>query len=97
MGSCCKGLSVRVFALQVRSWSGDHVPINLHQMNVILCPDKKGQVPRQLLPRRSPVLAERRRISAAGSLKARSPDAAQPPSLREANAQNPICPQAAQA
>ena len=29
--------------LKVRSWSGNDVPIHLYQMNVIFCPDKRGQ------------------------------------------------------
>ena len=55
MGSCCKHLSVKAFALQVRSWSGNQVPINLHQMNVILWQEKPGPQT-QLLPCQSPVL-----------------------------------------
>ena len=29
--------------LKVRSWWGNDVPIHLYQMNVIFCPDKRGQ------------------------------------------------------
>ena len=36
-------LGVRPFVLKVRSRSGNDVPVNLYQMNVSLCPDKKGQ------------------------------------------------------
>ena len=61
MVSCCRLLGVRSFALEVRSWSGNHVPINLYQTNVILHPDKKGQGPRaQISPSKVPFLAERR-------------------------------------
>ena len=70
-------LVVRSFALEVRSWSGNDVPINLYQINVILCPDKKGQGSKvQLSPSKVPVLAKRRQSSAASSLRARSPDSA---------------------
>ena len=41
--SCCRLLGARAFVLKVRSWSGNDVPVNLYQMNVILCADKKGQ------------------------------------------------------
>ena len=41
--SYCRLLGVIHFVLKVRSWSGNDVPINLYQMNVILCPDKKEQ------------------------------------------------------
>ena len=43
MVSCCKLLGVRSFILEVRSWSDHHLPVNLYQMNVILCANKKGQ------------------------------------------------------
>ena len=36
MVSCCKLLSVR-------SWSGHKLPVNLYQINAILCSDQKGQ------------------------------------------------------
>ena len=45
MVSCYRLLGVRSFVLEVRSWSGNDVPENLYQMNVILCPDEKGQSP----------------------------------------------------
>ena len=41
--SCCRLLGVRPFVLKVRLWSGNDVPVNLYQMNVILCANKKGQ------------------------------------------------------
>ena len=81
-------LVVRSFALEVRSWSGKDVPVNLYQMNVILCPDKKGQGSKvQLSPSKVPVLAKRRQSSAASSLRVRSPDSAQLSPLREPGAQ----------
>ena len=36
-------LGVIPFVLKVRSWSDNDVPIKLYQVNVFLCPDKKGQ------------------------------------------------------
>ena len=55
--------------------SGNDVPVNLYKMNVILCPDKKGQASKvQLSPSKVPVLAKRRQSPAASSLRARSPD-----------------------
>ena len=41
--SCCRLLGVRAFVLKVRSRSGNDVPVNLYQMNVILCANKKRQ------------------------------------------------------
>ena len=49
MVSCYRLLGVRSFVLEVRSWSGNDVPENLYQMNVILCPDEKGQSPKAQL------------------------------------------------
>ena len=43
MVSCCRLLGVRSFFLEVWSWSSDDVPVNLYQMNVILCPVKKAR------------------------------------------------------
>ena len=59
--------------------SGNTVPVNRHQTNVILCPDKKGQGPKaQLSPSEVlPVLAKRREISVGSFLRARSPDPVQ--------------------
>ena len=34
---------VRSFVLKVRSWSGNDVLVNLYQLNVVLCLDKKGK------------------------------------------------------
>ena len=47
--SCFKLLGARSFVLEVRWWSGNRVPINLYQMNVILCLYKKGQGTKALL------------------------------------------------
>ena len=61
-------LSVRSFVLEVWSWSGNDVPINLYRMNAILCPDKKGQSPTvQFSPSQVPVLPKRRQISVEGA------------------------------
>ena len=43
MVSCCRLLGGRSFVPEVRSWAGKDVPVNLHQTNVTLCPDKKGE------------------------------------------------------
>ena len=84
----CKLLGVRSFVLQVRSWSGSYVPVNLYQMNVILCPDKKEQGPKaQLSLSKVPVLAKRRQISGGSSLRARFPHPAQLSSSREPGTQ----------
>ena len=58
---------------------------------------RKGKVPRHNFhpPRSRSWL--KRQISAGGSLRPRSPDPAQPPSLREPGAQDPTSPQAPQA
>ena len=57
MVTCCRLLHVRSFVLKVRSWLSNNVPVNLYQLNVILCPDKKGQSPKaqQLSPSKVPV------------------------------------------
>ena len=69
MGSCCKLLGVRTSVLEVRSWSGNDVPVNLHQVNIIPCSDKNRQGPKaQLSLFKVEVLAERRRILAGSSL-----------------------------
>ena len=117
--SCWKLLGVRSFVLEVRSWSGHDVPVNVHQTNVSLCSDKKRQGPKaQLSPSevqaslrgggpcagRSPSLGPPTsaqpgwggRSQLVAPLRARSPDPAQPSSLREPGAQDPAGPQAAQ-
>ena len=69
MVSCGKLLGVRSFVLEVRSRSGNHVPVNLYQMNIILCSDKKGKGPQaQLSPSRVLDLAKKRKISVGGFL-----------------------------
>ena len=73
MVGCCRLLRVRSFALQVRSRSGNDVPVSLSQMDVIICPDKKGQSPKaQLSPSNVPALPKRRQITVGSSFKARS-------------------------
>ena len=77
--SCHKQLGVRSFVLEIWSQTENHVPINLHQTNVILCSNKKGhgsEAPLSLSEVQ--VMAGKRQISAGSSLKARSPDAARP-------------------
>ena len=65
MVSWCKLLGVRSFVLEVRSWSGNDVPVNLHRANVILCSDKKGQgLTAQFSPSKVQVLAKREGVSA---------------------------------
>ena len=69
MVSCGKLLGVRSFVLEVRSRSGNHVPVNLYQINIILCSDKKGKGPQaQLSPSRVLDLAKKRKISVGGFL-----------------------------
>ena len=44
--SCYRILGVTSFALKVRSWTGNNVPLYLYQMNVVFyhsCPVKRGQ------------------------------------------------------
>ena len=72
--SCCRLLGVRSFVLEVRSWSGNDVPVYLYQMNVILCLDQKGQSPKaQPSPSKVQVLAKRRESSVGSSFRARFP------------------------
>ena len=88
MASCCKFVGVRSFVLEVRSWSGNNVLINLYQINVIFYSDKKGQGPKaQLSPSKVPVLAKKMQILVGSSLRARFPDPAQLSSLREPGGQ----------
>ena len=97
MVSCCRLLGVRSFVLKVRSWSGNDVPVNLYQMNVILCPDEKGKVPRHnfYLPRSQSWLRGVRSQLAAPS----GPDSHILPSYhpRGSQASNPSGPQSPQA
>ena len=77
---CCTPFGVRSFAFEVKSWAGNYVPINLYQVDAILCSDKKGWGPQaQLSLSEVQILAKRRQISAEGSLRARSPDSVQLP------------------
>ena len=88
MISCCGFLGIRSFVPEVRSWSSNDVAVDLYQMNIILCPDKKGPGPKaQLLPSKVPILVARRQLSAGSFLRARSPDPAQLSLLEEAGAQ----------
>ena len=97
MVNCCKLPGVRSFVPEVRSRSGNNVPVNLCQINFILYPDKKGQSPKaQLSPSKVPVLAKRRQISVGSSFGARFPYPAQLSSLREPGIQ-PKWPQSPQA
>ena len=98
MVSCCEHPGVRSFVFEVGSWSGNDVPVNLYQRNVILCHGKKGQGPKvQLSPSKVPVLAKRRQSSVGSSFRARSPDSVHLSSLREPGAQDPTGTQAPQA
>ena len=77
---CCTPFGVRSFAFEVKSWAGNYVPINLYQVDAILCFDKIGWGPQaQLSLSEVQILAKRRQISAEGSLRARSPDSVQLP------------------
>lgn len=68
--------------------SGNDLPVNLYQMNVTLCPDRKGQGPKaHLSPSKVPVLIERKQISFGSSFRARFPQPAQLSSLREPGTQ----------
>lgn len=72
-----------ILILEVRSQSGEDVPVNPYQTNVLLHPDNKVPSPRaQLSPSKVQVLAKRRPTSVGGSLRARFPDSVQLPSLR---------------
>lgn len=43
--SCCKRLGGRACVPEIRSRSGNDAPVNLHQVNIMLCSDKKGHSP----------------------------------------------------
>ena len=73
MVSCCRLLDVRSFVLEVRSWSGNDVLINLFLMNVIVCSDKEQSPKAQFSPSKGPVRAKRRQISVCSSFRARFP------------------------
>ena len=83
MVSCCRLLGVRSFVLEVRSWAGNDVPINLFLMNVIVCSGKKQSPKAQFSPSKGPVLAKRRQISVCNSFRARFPHLTRLSSLRE--------------
>ena len=91
MVSCGKLSGVRFFVLEVRSWSGNDVPVNLYRMLFSILTRMA-----QLLPSEVPVLAKRQ-ISVSDALRARSPDPAQLSLLREPGTHNPtgrLAPQA---
>ena len=84
---CCTLFAVRSFAFEVRSWAGNYVPVNLYQVDAILCCDKKGWGHQaQLSLSEVQILAKRRQISAGSSFRARFPYPAQS-SLRETGIQ----------
>ena len=87
---CGSLLGVRSFVLEVGSWSGSKVPVNLQLTNVLLCSDKKGHGPRtHMSPSEVTVLAEEQG-SAGGSLRAGpSPDPAQLSSPRQPGTRDP--------
>ena len=94
MVSCCKLLGVRFFVLEVRSWSGNDISVNLYQTNIILCSDKKDHsLSAKLSLSEVQVLAKRRYIH----LVAPSGPGPQLSLLRESGAQDPTGPQAPQA
>ena len=45
----CKSLGVRALVLEVRSWSGNRVPMSLHQNTLQSVLTRKGKVPRLIL------------------------------------------------
>lgn len=97
MVTCCELFGVRSFVLKVRPWSGNNVPINLHQTSAIHC-YKEGQCHKAKLSLSEvALLAERRQRSVGSALSTRSRDPAQLLSLKEPGAQDPAGPQAPQA
>ena len=84
MVSCCRVLSVRSFVPEVRSWSDNDNPVNLYQLNVILCLEKKGRSHKtKLSPSKVPIQAKRWQISIDSSFGVRFPQPAQLSSLKE--------------
>ena len=81
MVSCCKLLGIRSFVLEVRSWSGNNIPVNLYQTKVILCQERASGPKAQLASSKVLVLAKRRQISVGSSLRTRSPNPAKLSSL----------------
>ena len=88
MVSYCRLLGVRSFVLEVRSWSGNDVPVGLFLMNVIVCSDKEQSPKAQFSPSKGPVLAKRRQILVWSSFRARFPHLSQLSSLREKGIQH---------
>ena len=66
--------------------SGNAVSVNVCQMNLILCPDKRARSQGAALTLRGPSPAWEEQSSAGGSLKARFPHPVQLSSLREPGA-----------
>ena len=88
MVSCCRVLSVRSFVPEVRSWSDNDNPVNLYQLNVILCLEKKGRSHKtKLSPSKVPIQAKRWQISIDSSFGVRFPQPAQLSSLRQPGTQ----------
>ena len=91
-------LLVRFFVPEVKPWTANQIPINIHQTNGILYSDKKEPGPKaQLSPSEAQVLAKRRQVSAGGSHRARPQDPAQRSLLRQPSTQAPAELQAPQA
>ena len=92
MVSCCRVLSVRSFVPEVRSWSANDNPVNLYQMNGILCLDKKGKSHKtKFSPSKVPIQAKRWQISVDSSFWVRFPHPAQLSSPKESGTP-PNCP-----
>ena len=88
MVSCCYLLGVRCFDVEVWSWWGNNVPVNLYKMNVIFSLDKKGHGSNaQLSPSKISGLAKRRQISVGSSFRTKFPHSAQLTPLREPGTQ----------
>ena len=78
--SCYRLLGVRSFVLEVRSWSGNDVPIISTRW---MSWQGKESPKTQLSPSKVPVLAKGRRISVVSSFRARFPHSAQLWGLRK--------------
>ena len=88
MVSCCYLLGVRCFDVEVWSWWGNNIPVNLYKMNVIFSLDKKGHGSNaQLSPSKISGLAKRRQISVGSSFRTKFPHSAQLTPLREPGTQ----------
>ena len=96
MVSYCRLLGVRSFVPEVRSWSGNDVPLFL--MNVIVCSDKEQSPKAQFSPSKGPVLAKRRQILVWSSFRARFPHlfSCHPWGRKASNTTGPQSPQTSQ-